>query len=62
MLEAVAGITITTRATVGAAPDDPLGQAVAAALADVLYSATVELTYAPTSGAAPEITPAVGTA
>ena len=62
MLEPVAGITITTRATVGAAPDDPLGQAVAAALADVLYSATVELTYAPTSGAAPEITPAVGTA
>ena len=54
MLGSVAGITITTRATVGEAPSDPLGQAVASALADVLYSATVELTYAPTSEPAPE--------
>ncbi len=62
MLGSVAGITITTRATVGEAPSDPLGQAVASALADVLYSATVELTYAPTSEPAPEAPSAVGTA
>jgi hypothetical protein len=62
MLGPVAGIAITTRATVGAAPHDPLGQAVATALADVLYSATVELAYAPTSEAPPEVVPGVGTA
>jgi hypothetical protein len=58
----VAGLAVTTRATAGDPPADPLGRAVAAALADVLYSATVELTYAPDTAPAPELPPAVGTA
>ena len=58
----MAGISTTTRATVGEPPQDPLGAAVAAALADVLANASVELTYAPAGEAPPEPTPAVGTA
>ena len=58
----MAGIAITTRATVGDPPPDPLGTAVAAALADVLYSATVELTYAPTSAPPPAAPTGVGAA
>jgi hypothetical protein len=35
-------------------PDDPIGEAVAIALADVLAGATVELSYAPASSPAPQ--------
>jgi hypothetical protein len=58
----VGGFGTTARATVGEPPRDPLGAAVAAALADVLYNASVELTYAPEGAPAPAPEPAVGTA
>src|SRR5829696_958586 len=58
----VAGLAITTRATAGEPPADPLGTAVAAAVAGVLYSATVELAYAPASAPLPETPPEVGAA
>jgi hypothetical protein len=58
----VAALAVSARATVGDPPVDPVGNAVAAALADVLYSATVELAYAPASAPAPEPSLEVGTA
>jgi hypothetical protein len=58
----VAGISITTNATVGDPPRDPLGLAVAAAVSDILTNATVELTYVPTSSSPPELPAAEGTA
>ena len=58
----MAGLAITTRATAGEPPADPLGTAVAAAVAGVLYSATVELAYAPASAPLPETPPEVGAA
>lgn len=58
----MAGIGITTRATVGDPPRDPLGGAVAAALSDVIANATVELTYAPTSAPPLDLPTGSGTA
>jgi hypothetical protein len=58
----VAAVSTTTRATVGEPPRDPLGVAVAAALADVLANASVELTYAPAGEPPPVPPPSVGTA
>lgn len=48
--------------TVGELPADPLGEAVAGAVADVLAGATVELHYRPAESAAPEPPPEPGTA
>jgi hypothetical protein len=56
------GTVTTVRSTVGEPPADPLGDAVAAALADVLYSATVERTYGPTSEPPPVAAAGEGTA
>ncbi len=58
----MAGISTTTRATVGEPPRDPLGAALAAALADVLANASVELTYAPDGEPPPEPPAALGAA
>src|SRR5215218_3494931 len=43
-------------------PHDPVGEAVADALSEVLAGATVELSYAPDSAPAPEPTAEVGMA
>lgn len=47
---------------VEAVPDDPIGEAVADALSDVLAGATVELSYAPESAPAPQPRPEPGMA
>ena len=48
--------------TVDALPPDPLGEAVAHALTDVLAGATVALVYAPMGADLPEVAPEPGTA